>query len=79
MFADYLRAAVAVAGAVLIGWVVNFVVPFFLPFLGAEDELLYQSFAAIAENATFIMLLAVGFAVLHRSLIQGRRTGGVRR
>lgn len=59
MFGAVARAALAVLGAALLAAVLQYIAGFMLPFLGPQDELLYQSFNAIAENSLTVMLVAV--------------------
>lgn len=77
MFGAYLRAGITIGIAVLSGSILQFIVPFFLEFQGAEDSLLYRSFEALAENAIFIMLIAVAAGLLARSVVESGP--GVRR
>ena len=76
MFGAYIRAAITIGVAVLSGAILQFLVPFFLPFLGPEGSMLYRSFDGIAENALFIMLVAVGAALLARAVVESN--AGVR-
>jgi len=64
MFGRYFRAAITVGIAVLSAAILNFVVPFLLPYQGPQDSMLYQSFAAVADNSLFLMLVAVAAGVL---------------
>jgi len=64
MFGRYFRGAITVGVAVLSAAILNFIVPFLLPYQGPEDGFLYQSFAAVADNALFVMLIAVAAGVL---------------
>jgi hypothetical protein len=68
MFGTYLRAALTLAFAVLMAAVLQFVLAPFMDYLGPESSLLYRSFDALAENALFIMALAVGFGVIARAV-----------
>jgi len=77
MFGAYIRAGITAAAALLCGALLQFIVPFLLPYQGPEDGLLYQSFAAVAENGVFIMLIAVAAGLLARSVVESR-AGGVR-
>lgn len=64
MFGRYTRAALTIPIAVLISGILQFTTPFFLPYLGPKDEILYQSFDYIGSNALFVMLIAVAAGVL---------------
>jgi len=75
MFGAYIRAAITIGVAVLSAAILQFLVPFFLPFLGPETSLLYRSFNGIAENALLIMLVAVGAALIARAVVE---SSGVR-
>ena len=70
MFGVYGRAALTIPIAVLIAAIIQFIVPFLLPYQGPEDGILYQSFAAVAENALFIMLAAIAAGVLAAAVAQ---------
>ena len=70
MFGAYVRAGITIAVAVLAAAILGFLIPFFMPFMGPEDELLYQSFEALEEWALFIMLAAVAAGVLARSVVE---------
>ena len=76
MFGAYARAALTIPVAVLMGGLLEFVIPFFLPLLGSEDSLLYSSFDFLAGYGVFIMLVAVGAGVLARAYVES--TPGVR-
>lgn len=76
MFGAFIRAGLAIPIAVLISGILQYTVPFFLPYLGAEDELLYQSFNYIGGNALFIMLAAIAAGVLARAYVES--SAGVR-
>jgi len=43
MFGAYARAALAVPIAVLVGGIVEYALPFFLPLLGSESTMLYRT------------------------------------
>jgi hypothetical protein len=68
MFGAYVRAAATLAFATLIAAVLQFVLAPFLDYLGPESSLLYRSFSGLAENALFIMVLAVAAGVLARAV-----------
>jgi len=68
MFGAYLRGAITVGVAVLSAAILNFIVPFLLPYQGPQDGMLYQSFSAIADNSLFVMLVAVAAGVLAAAL-----------
>lgn len=70
MFGAYVRAAGTAAFAVLAAALLQFIVPFFLDFLGPSDSLLYRSFNGLAENALLVMLLAVGAGVIARAVAE---------
>jgi len=70
MFGAYARAALAVPIAVLVAGILEFVVPFFLPYMGPESSMLYRSFDFLAANSLFIMLVAIGAGVLARAYVE---------
>ena len=76
MFGVYIRAAITIGIAVVSALILQFIVPFLLPYQGPEDGLMYQSFDTLADNALFIMLLAVAAAVMAGAIRQSGR--GVR-
>lgn len=75
MFGAYIRAGITIAIAVLSAALLQFIVPFLLPYQGPEESLLYQSFSALAENALVIMIVAIGAAVLARAVVESRMGG----
>ena len=77
MYGVLLRAPLYAGAAVLIGGVLEFIMPFILPFLGPQDAMLYRSFDAIAEYGLLIMLAAVAAGVLARAVVESN-VGGVR-
>lgn len=77
MYGAFLRAPLYAGGAVLIGGLLEFIIPFILPLLGPEDAMLYRSFDAIAEYGLLVMLAAVAAGVLARAVVE-RNAGGVR-
>ena len=72
MFGAYIRATLTVGGAVLVAAIIQFIVPYLLPYQGPEDGLLYQSFSAIAENAIFIALIAIGAGLIARAVVESQ-------
>jgi len=64
MFGRYLRAPLTIGVSVLSAAILNFIVPFLLPYQGPEDGMLYQAFAAVANNGLLLMLVAVAAGVL---------------
>ena len=68
MFSSYLRAAILAPIAVLLGAVLSWILAFFMPYLGPEDGLMYQTFAAIDEWVVFLFLIAIAFGVIVRSV-----------
>lgn len=77
MFGAYARAAVTIPIAVLMGGILEFVLPFFLPLMGSEDTMLYRSFDFLTEYGMFIMIVAVGAGVLARAYVESTRGVGV--
>jgi hypothetical protein len=76
MFGAYARAALSVPIAVLLGGILEYALPFFLPLMGSENTMLYRSFDFLTEYGIFLMLLAVGAGVLARAYVES--TPGVR-
>lgn len=76
MFGAYIRAALTVVIAVFTAALLEYVIPFFLPYVGPEDGLLYQSFDWLTEYAVMLMLAAVAAGVLARASVES--SAGVR-
>jgi len=53
---------------VLIAAVLQFIVNPMLPMLGATDGMVYRTFDVLTEQALLIMLVAIGAAVIARSV-----------
>ena len=70
MFSAYLRAAILAPIAVLVGAVLSWILSFLMPFMGPEDGLMYQTFAAIGEWVVFLFLIAIAFGVIVRSVVE---------
>jgi hypothetical protein len=70
MFGAYLRGALTIGVAVLSAAVLQYVVPYLLPYQGPEDSMLYTGFATLADNAIVIMLAAVAAGVLTRAVVE---------
>ena len=77
MFGAYGRAAMTVPVAAVVAGVLEFVFPFFLPYLGPEDGLLYRSFDWLSANALMLLLAAIAAGVLAAAYIESNP--GVRR
>ena len=76
MFGAYGRAALEIPIAVLMGGILEFVLPFFLPLMGSEETMLYRSFEFLTQYGMFLMIVAVGAGVLARAYVES--TPGVR-
>lgn len=76
MLGRYFRAGLTIGVAVLAAGILEFIIPFFLPYQGPETSMLYRSFDFLAENALFLMLLAIGAGVLARAVVESG-PGGV--
>lgn len=76
MFGAYARAGLTIGVAVLSAAILEYLIPFFLPYQGPESSLLFRSFSFLAENALFIMLIAVAAGVLTRAVVESG-PGGV--
>jgi O-antigen/teichoic acid export membrane protein len=75
MFGAYIRATITVGIAVLVAALLKFIAPFFYPYLGPEDSLIYQSFQGIADYGLFIMLLAIGAGLIARAVVESDAGG----
>jgi len=75
MYGALIRAGLTVVIAVFAGGLVEWLVPFFLPYQGGESTLMYQSFAWLGENAMFVMLAAVAAGVLARATVESNLGG----
>ena len=78
MFSAYLRNAVNLAFAVLLAAILGFLIQFFLPYMGPQDGLFYQSFTALEQWALFLMIAAVLASILVRAVVESQIVGGVR-
>ena len=67
MFGAYVRGALTIVVAVFSAALLEYLTPFFLPFVGAEGSLLYRSFDWLGGNALLIMLVAIAAGVLARA------------
>lgn len=76
MFGRYARAALTIPVAVVSAGILEFITPFFLPYVGAESSLLYRSFDWLGSNALLLMLVAVAAGVLAGAVAES--TPGVR-
>lgn len=70
MFGAIARGALTIPIAVLVSGIIQFTTPFFLPYLGAQDSLMYRSFDYIGGNALFIMLAAIAAGMLARAYVE---------
>lgn len=64
MYGAYIRGGITTAGVALLGAVLNFVLPYLLPLLGPQDEILYQSFESLGSNVVLLGLIAVGAGIM---------------
>ena len=64
MFGRYVRGGLTIVVAVFSAALLEYLTPFFLPFVGPEEGLLYRSFDWLGTNALLIMLVAVAAGVL---------------
>jgi hypothetical protein len=70
MFGAYVRGGLTVVISVFAAALLEYLTPFFLPFLGPEESLLYRSFDWLGTNALLIMLVAVAAGVLARATVE---------
>jgi hypothetical protein len=63
MFGRYARAALAIPIAVVCAGILEYILPFFLPFM-AKGGLLYRSFDWLGSNSLLLMLVAIAAGVL---------------
>lgn len=75
MFGSYLRAALTVPIAIVAAGIIQFATPFFLPYMGPQESLLYRSFDFLGGNALLIMLLAIGAGVMARAYLESGPRG----
>jgi hypothetical protein len=72
MFGNYVESALTIGVAVLSAAILQFIIPYLLPFQGPSDSMLYRAFDGIAENALLIMLVAIAAGVLARAVVESR-------
>jgi hypothetical protein len=70
MFGAYGRAGLTIPIAVFAAGFLQYITPFFLPFMGPESSLLYRSFDYLGGNALIIMIVAVAAGVLARATVE---------
>jgi hypothetical protein len=75
MYGAYIRGGVTAAAVALIGAVLNFILPYLLPLLGPQDEILYQSFDALGSNVVLIGLIAVGAGIMAAATAESNARG----
>lgn len=75
MFGAYVRGGLTVVVAVFAAALLEYITPLFLPFLGAQDTLLYRSFNWLGTNALLIMLVAIAAGVLARATVESNPRG----
>jgi len=63
MYGAYIRAGISAGAVTVLGAVPNFILPYLLPLLGPENEILYQTFNTLGNNVVLLGLLAVGAGV----------------
>ena len=71
MFGAYVRAALTIGVAVLSAAVLQFAIPFLLPYQGPPDSMLYNAFATVGDNALLIMLGTLAIVLLGPELVGG--------
>jgi len=64
MYGAYIRGGITAGAVALVGAVLNFILPYLLPLMGPEDEILYQTFSSVGNNAVLIGLIAVGAGIM---------------
>ena len=69
MYGAYLRAVIALPGVVLVAKLIEWIVPFFLPYL-PPNSVLYRTFSGLVDNAMLIGLFAVAAGVIAAAAIQ---------
>jgi len=76
MFGAYIRAALTIGVAVLSAAVLQFIVPYLLPYVAAtgveesNQTMLYNFFSTLSENALLVMLAAIAAGVLTRAVVE---------
>jgi len=64
MFGAYIRGGITACAVVLVGSILNLFLPYVLPLLGPQDEILYQTFNSLGNNVVLIGLIAVGAGIM---------------
>jgi len=75
MYGAYIRGGITAAGVTLLGAILNFILPYLLPYLGPQDEILYQSFAALGDNVFLLGLVAVGAGIMAAAVTESNARG----
>jgi hypothetical protein len=76
MYGAYIRAGISAGAVTLLGAVLNFILPYLLPLLGPQDELLYQTFNTLGNNVVMLGLVAVAAGVMAAATAESS-VGGV--
>jgi len=76
MYGAYIRAGISAGAVTLLGAVLNFILPYLLPLLGPQDELLYQTFNTLGNNVVILGLDAVAAGVMAAATAESS-VGGV--
>jgi len=76
MYGAYIRAGISAGAVTLLGAVLNFILPYLLPLLGPQDELLYQTFNTLGNNVVILGLVAVAAGVMAAATAESS-VGGV--
>jgi len=77
MFGAYIRAVLNVGVAVLVAALLQFIIPFFMPFMGDEESLMYRSLDTLADNALMIMLIAIAAGLIARAAVERSPRGRI--
>jgi len=64
MYGAYIRGGITAGAVALVGAVLNFILPYLLPLMGPQDEILYQTFSSVGNNVVLIGLIAVGAGIM---------------
>jgi len=70
MWGAVLRSALVAAAAALLAAVLSFILARLLPLMGPQDNLIYTSFASVADHALAVMFLAVLAGLIGRAVIE---------
>jgi hypothetical protein len=72
MWGAVIRAVIFAPIAALLAAMLSFIMARILPFLGPQDELLYRSFASVADHSLTVMSFAILMTLVASAVVERR-------